>query len=68
MEYFEVLLTDDRKNIKLLNATGGFIVDNTNNNNNDNKHTNKWYMHNPASVLVNETHKLQWDFSIQTDH
>ena len=21
-------------------------------------HTNKWYMHNPASVLENDTHKL----------
>ena len=31
-------------------------------------HTNKWYMHNPASVLENDTHKLQWDFDIQTDH
>ena len=31
-------------------------------------HTNKWYMHNPASVLKNETHKLLWDFEIQTDH
>ena len=31
-------------------------------------HTNKWYMHNPATVLENETHKLQWDFDIQTDH
>ena len=31
-------------------------------------HTNKWYMHNPASVLENETHKLLWDFDIQTDH
>ena len=30
--------------------------------------TNKWYMHNPASVLENETHKLQWDFNIQRDH
>ena len=30
-------------------------------------HTNKWYMHNPASVLENDTHKLLWDF-IQTDH
>ena len=29
---------------------------------------NKWYMHNPASVLENETHKLQWDFDIQMDH
>ena len=31
-------------------------------------YTNKWYMHNPASVLENETHKLCWDFEIQTDH
>ena len=25
-------------------------------------------MHNPESVPENETHKLQWDFEIQTDH
>ena len=25
-------------------------------------------MHNPAPVLENATHKLLWDFSIQTDH
>ena len=31
-------------------------------------YTNKWYMHNPASVLENESHKLLWDFGIQTDH
>ena len=31
-------------------------------------HTNKWYMHNPASVLENDTHKLLWDINIQTDH
>ena len=31
-------------------------------------HTNKWYMHNPAPVLENDTHKLLWDFKIQTDH
>ena len=31
-------------------------------------HTNKWYMHNPASVLDNYTDKLLWDFDIQTDH
>ena len=31
-------------------------------------HTNKWYMHNPAHVLENATHKLLWDFNIQTDH
>ena len=31
-------------------------------------HTNKWYMHNPAPVLENDSHKLLWDFNIQTDH
>ena len=31
-------------------------------------HTNKWYMHNHTSVLENDTHKLLWDFDIQTDH
>ena len=31
-------------------------------------HTNKWYMHNPASVLENDTDKLLWDYKIQTDH
>ena len=31
-------------------------------------HTNKWYMHNPAPVLENATHKLPWDFNVQTDH
>ena len=31
-------------------------------------HTNKWYMHNPAPVQENDTHKLLWDFDIQTDH
>ena len=31
-------------------------------------HTNKWYMHNLAPVLENDTHKLLWDFNIQTDH
>ena len=25
-------------------------------------------MRNPASVLENDTHKIQWDFDIQTDH
>ena len=29
---------------------------------------NKWYMHNPESVLENETHKLLWDFERQTNH
>ena len=31
-------------------------------------HMKKWHMHNPASVLENETYKLLWDFEIQTDH
>ena len=31
-------------------------------------HTNKWYMHNTAPILENDTHKLLWDFNIQTDH
>ena len=31
-------------------------------------HINKWYMHNPAPVLENNTHKLLCDFNIQTDH
>ena len=31
-------------------------------------HTNKSYMHNPALVLENDTHKLLWDFNIQTDN
>ena len=25
-------------------------------------------MHNPAAVIENDTHKLQWEFDIQTDH
>ena len=25
-------------------------------------------MHNPATDLENDTHKLLWDFNIQTDH
>ena len=25
-------------------------------------------MHNPVPVLENDSHKLLWDFSIQTDH
>ena len=31
-------------------------------------HANKWYMHNPAPVLEDDTHKLLWDLDIQTDH
>ena len=30
--------------------------------------TDKWYMHNPESVLENKTHKPVWDFEIQTNH
>ena len=30
-------------------------------------HTNQWYMHNPTPVLENDSHKLLWDFNIQTD-
>ena len=29
---------------------------------------NKWYMHNPESMIENETHKILWDFEIQMDH
>ena len=31
-------------------------------------HTNKWYMHNPATVLKNNTRELLWDFDMHTDH
>ena len=31
-------------------------------------HANKLYMHNLKPVLENDTHKLLWDFDIQTDH
>ena len=27
-------------------------------------HTNKWYMHDPAPVQENDSHKLMWDFNI----
>ena len=30
--------------------------------------TTKLYMHKPESILVEETHKILWDFEIQTDH
>ena len=30
--------------------------------------SNEWYMHNPAPVIENDTHKLLCDFNIQTDH
>ena len=29
---------------------------------------NKWYMHNQAPVLENNTHKLLWGFNIHMDH
>ena len=28
----------------------------------------KWYEHEPQSVLKNQDYKILWDFSIQTDH
>ena len=28
----------------------------------------KWYEHEPESVLENEDYKILWDFSIKTDH
>ena len=28
----------------------------------------KLYMHNPAPDLENDSHKLLWDFNVQTDH
>ena len=31
-------------------------------------HMNKWYMHNPESILENEMPKILWDFEIQMDH
>ena len=31
-------------------------------------HIKKWYVHNLAAVLENDTHKLLWDFDIQTGH
>ena len=31
-------------------------------------HTSKWYMHNPESVLDNETRKLLWDLEIHSDY
>ena len=30
--------------------------------------TNKWYIHNPAALLENQTLKFLWNFEIQTDH
>ena len=31
-------------------------------------HTNKWYIHSPAPVLENDTHKLLWNFDMHMDH
>ena len=31
-------------------------------------HTNKWYRHNPESILEDETHNLLWEFKIPTNH
>ena len=30
-------------------------------------HADKRYMHKPESVLENVTHKILWDFEVQTD-
>ena len=43
-----------------------FFVRRRKENNNKFDHTNKWYMHNPASVLGNDTHKLLGDLDKQT--
>ena len=32
------------------------------------KHTNKLYMHKPGSFLINEKHKILWNFDMQTNH
>ena len=29
-------------------------------------HKDKWYKHNPEPVVENKTHKILWDFEIQT--
>ena len=31
-------------------------------------HANKWYMHNPNSIVEDGTYKILWDFNIKTDH
>ena len=31
-------------------------------------HANKWYMHKPESLVVNETTNILWDFEMQMDH
>ena len=31
-------------------------------------HTTKWYMHKLEFLRENESHKIIWDFEIQTDH
>ena len=31
-------------------------------------YTNKWYMHNPESVLKNEMHRLLWEFDTEIGH
>ena len=32
------------------------------------EHTNKWYVHNPGCVHVNEMQKHLWDFEMKADH
>ena len=29
---------------------------------------NKWYRHNPESILENKTQKILWDFEIKINH
>ena len=31
-------------------------------------HTTRWYKHKLEPILENDTHKILWDFEIQTDH
>ena len=31
-------------------------------------HTTKWYLHEPESVLENETHKILSEFGVKLDH
>ena len=41
---------------------------NSNNNNNNFKAGDKWYGHEPESLLEKEDYKILWNFSIRTDH
>ena len=57
------IFENDAANLKILNKENVCHFCNNNNNNN-----NKCYTHNPSPVLENDTHKLLWDFNIETDH